>query len=58
MYLYAKNRFSKPKNEAAMQKTTITKKIEEKTPKQLKNLKIAIKWLKIKKLKKRPRDIH
>ena len=40
---YAKIRFSMSKNEAAMQKTAITKKIEEKTPKQLKNLKIAIK---------------
>ena len=39
------------KNEAAMQKTAITKKTEEKTPKQLKNLKIAIKELKIKKSK-------
>ena len=39
------------KNEAAVQGTAITKKIEEKTPKQLEKLKIAIKKLKIRKSK-------
>ena len=39
------------KNGAAVQRTATTKKIEEKTPKQLENPKIAIKKLKFKKSK-------
>ena len=49
---YAKIRFSMSKNEAAMQKTMITKKMEK-----IRVNNSAKKW-KIKILKKRPRDIH
>ena len=57
---YAKKKgFSMSKNEATVQQTAITKKLDEITKEieKLKGYNSAKKW-KIKILKKRPRDIH